>query len=395
MKFSYIISAFSILFLSYWIYTILYEIDVIKTVEETNVNDIDCYKVKHSLPIEDFVKINETFLIGSSFNVPELFHDLKYLTEKTLKNDMMISFNLESEDQEKVRFVPLVNFPEKVPFHPHGMDLMDEEFIYVINHSFSSKISNERVELFRIRFDGGSNEPVKLLYIRSFLLPRSFFGTLNAIAGIDQSSFYFTTSGSATMPLGASQNNLFYRLKYVLSVPFCVIFNLKFTAAFHFKEGEITAIKETAGIMNNGIIYDKENKRLFVAQTLDKKLIELDTKNGERKPTVVKVVKSQHGYDNIYYDKSKQKIYGTIIPKLYQFTEVVEYYKRNKRVDLKGIYGGFQSIDLKNDYIIKIEHISTNKLNLISSATYFNDGKAQILTSSMDNGLLVCRVRMK
>ena len=50
----------------------------------------------------------------------------------------------------KLKELPIKNFPEKISFHPHGIDLYKDEYIYIINLSFNYYGSNERIEVIKI-----------------------------------------------------------------------------------------------------------------------------------------------------------------------------------------------------------------------------------------------------
>ena len=54
-----------VLVLSYLVYNIIHLSDIGKIVKEIGVNNLYCHKVNYRNPIEDFVKINESLIIGS------------------------------------------------------------------------------------------------------------------------------------------------------------------------------------------------------------------------------------------------------------------------------------------------------------------------------------------
>ena len=101
----------------------------------------------------------------------------------------MVSFNLKTNQLQEL---PINNFPEGVPFFPHGLDLFNKEYIYIINHSFTEQFS-ERVEVVKI-----IPSPLSLVYVKSFVLPLSFTGTLYSIGVIEEDNFYFSTYKSST-----------------------------------------------------------------------------------------------------------------------------------------------------------------------------------------------------
>ena len=59
----------------------------------------------------------------------------------------MIFFNIKSEELKEI---PIINFPKDISFHPHGIDLFQNKFIYMINHAFNHKKNFERIEIVEI-----------------------------------------------------------------------------------------------------------------------------------------------------------------------------------------------------------------------------------------------------
>ncbi len=63
-------------------------------------------------------------------------------------------------------------------------------------------------------------------------------------------------------------------------------------------------------ITNNGVAYDRENKLLFMAQTLDKniKVYQLDDKGNVVK--FVKNIPTGYGLDNLYYHNKNKLLFA-------------------------------------------------------------------------------------
>ena len=180
----------------------------------------------------------------------------------------MIAYDLKTNNLYEIK---INNFPKNVPFHPHGIDLFQDKYLFVINHSFSPTNSQERVELLSINIS--DDKGITLDYIKSFLLPQNHFGTSNAIAVISLSNFYITTSAPFHMPINSKENTFISRAKYKYGPEISVVFNLKLCGTYLYDEGKLTLIKEAKGIMNNGITYDEDKKLIYMAQTIDKKLL--------------------------------------------------------------------------------------------------------------------------
>ena len=372
--------------LSFWIYNIIKLTEFGKKVEEIGVNNLDCHKLDYRNPIEDFVKINETFIIGSSFDVLHLFHDMDYLDpNKKVPNGAMVAYDLNTN---KLYEIKINNFPKDIPFHPHGIDLFQDIYLFVINHSFSHTNSQERIELLSINFS--NNKVITLDYIKTFLLPQNHFGTSNALTAISLSTFYVSSSYPFPMPLNSKEDSFFRRAKYKYGPALSIIFNLKLCGTYLYNEGKLTLIKETKGIMNNGIVYDEDRNLIYVSQTVDKKFMIFDISKDFKKPKSIKTVISNYAFDNLFLDKKNKKIYACIIGSLLEHQSVVNSYLKYKDLNhVDKFYGGYEVIDITNNDKVEIIHLSNKKLIGISSG--MDIGNKQILSACFENGLLVCK----
>ena len=384
MKFIFFI--LSGILISLWIYNIITLIVYNRKFEEIGLDNLDCVRFNYRNPIEDFVMIDENFIIGSSFNVFSLLHRFEYLDQnRYIEDGTMISFNINTN---KLSELKINNFPKYVPFHPHGIDIFQDKYLFVINHAFSAINSQERVELFSIN-DSNENE-ISLDYIKSFLLPDEFFGTANAIAAISLSNFYISTSFPFRMPINLDENTSFNKLKYKFGAIFSIIFNLKLCGTYLYNEGKLSLIEGSKGIINNGIIYDEERKLIYSSQTVDKKILVFDIKEDFKKPKLIKIIKSDYAFDNLIFDKKNKKIYACIIGSVLDYQKAVNTFL--KYSDFKYVdqyYGGYEIIDINNEDKIEIVHLSNKKLIGISSG--IDVGSKQILSSSIEDGLLVCK----
>ena len=371
-----------LIFSSYIIYECLERIEFFKNVEEINLENKKCHKITYKNPIEDFVVIDNHYIIGSSFDVPFLFHKLSYLDNPDLPNDNMILFNIDNGEFKEIQ---IINFPKDISFHPHGIDLFHNKYIYIINHAFNYKKSFERIEIVEIIKD--NNEFKELKYIKSIVLPSNFFGTLNSVAAVSNDTFYFTTANPWHMPIGEEENHYFNILRYKYGIAITTIFNLKLTGMFQYHKGEIKLIKESKGIINNGIIYDEENKLIYMAHTIPKQFSIYDTKN-DTNPKLIKIIENEYAFDNFFMNKTSGIIYAGIIGKLYDFSKITDNFRKYGKWGNIDIYGGFQTIDTRNNLSIKIKHLSKNLLRGISSGIEI--GKKQIMTASLEGGILIC-----
>lgn len=80
-KYFQILISIILIYASYFIYKALERGEMFKKVSEINMENKKCHKIPYKNPIEDFVVLDEHTLIGSSLNVPHLYHKLSYLDD--------------------------------------------------------------------------------------------------------------------------------------------------------------------------------------------------------------------------------------------------------------------------------------------------------------------------
>ena len=99
----------SIFFLiSYAFYNILTISEYFKEIKESELSTDKCLKINSRLPIEDFLKYNDEYLIGASAH----YHTLqKFIPKGQINKGTMVSFNLKTNQLQEL---PINNFPEVV-----------------------------------------------------------------------------------------------------------------------------------------------------------------------------------------------------------------------------------------------------------------------------------------
>ena len=118
-------------------------------------------KIPNSLPLEDFVKIDNNTLIASGANFKDLYFEFSiYNLEYQLEQGGLFLFDIR---KKQFKNLELKNFPKNLNFFPHGMELYKNKYIYVINHGLNS-IDGERFEIFEIIKE--KNEVKYLNYIK-------------------------------------------------------------------------------------------------------------------------------------------------------------------------------------------------------------------------------------
>ena len=96
---------------------------------------------------------------------------------------------------------------------------------------------------------------------------------------------------------------------------------------YQYHKGNIKLIKESKGIINNGIIYDDENKLIYMAHTIPKQFSIYDLKN-ETNLILIKTIENEYAIDNLFMNITSGIIYTELIGKLYDFSKATDYYRK-------------------------------------------------------------------
>ena len=360
MRFStiIIISSILIILISYIYYNIV-DISYTNPPPE-NIPKLSCQKHQYERLMEDFVKLDDNTLIACGANFADLYMDYSiYKPDYKFEQGTLVLFDIR---KKRFKNLELKNFPEKLNFFPHGMELYQNKYIYVINHALNS-IDGERIEVFEIIKErlGG----IYLDYLRSIKLPEEFISATNGLTVVDEDDIFFSTSFPIHPPATDKINFLNKSLFFILSK---IIFylNLKLTNLYHYKNGTITKVKESNSLCDNGVAYDEANKTIFLAQTLGKNIrVFKYEKNGEI--NFERDIYLGYRIDNIIFDEKNRIL--------------------NAGISGNGGFGGLAEIYPDKNYTIKYPFY--DKIN-ISSASAIQINKKIYLVSPMAKYLLQC-----
>lgn len=364
--------------ISYAFYNILTISEYFKEIKESELSTDKCLKINSRLPIEDFVKYNDEYLIGASAH----YHTLqKFIQKGQINKGTMVSFNLKTNQLQEL---PINNFPEGVPFFPHGIDLFNKEYIYIINHSFTEQYS-ERVEVVKI-----IPSPLSLVYVKSFVLPLSFTGTLNSIGVIEEDNFYFSTYKSST-PLQTGNPIVDYaRTVYSKYIRFVqVLFNFKMTHLYNYNRGTIKVVPGTKSLVGNGIAYIPSRRLLYFAQTLEKQIFLFKVSDDKKTINLQKIIKLDYAIDNLFFDPKTEKISVGIIGKVFNYVKYSTQALNKEKVEYDEVYGGLVEIDTKKNDSVVYVNIIKGQLRGISSG--FRNNNKVYYVSPEESGILICK----
>ncbi len=363
---------------------------------EVNIKNRNFKYINSIFPIESFIKLNDELLICSSFQYPKIFITKEYLS-KEIEEGSLYLYNIKKENLQQLK---IENFPINVPFHPHGISLYkisnDKYYLFIVNHSIKidPKENEERIEKILLTFEKKS---ISLTFKTRIILPQNYFGTLNSLAVIDLNTIYFTTKNYFPLPSFSNDNknmgNYLYQAKYKLYDWLNILFkrlNLKKTYlySYNWDNEKINLIENSEGLSNHGLAYNKEKSILYMARPHEKdiKLFEI-SKNNPCKALLIDTIKTIYNVGNIIYDDEKEKIYAGIFGSTMELINLENNFIKNGTYEDVTTFGGFEEIDIKNNYEITDIILMKNELKGVISGIKIN--KNIYLSSSYQNGLLI------
>lgn len=377
-----------ILLLAYITYNLINFLEIFKKLSP--IGNENCRVVRGAVGIEDLVKFgkNGKYLIGSSDDRGKLWELPEFKNKNTPDGKMvLIDTEVSSLNDIKIQNFPIKNFPHDIAFHPHGIYLYKQKYLYVINHAYHK--GGERVEVFKVIEE--NETPVYLNYLRSIIFSNEFVGIMNDLAVIgDDDKFVITKY----LPLPDSVENgrstsIFNSLFSTLTIGT----NIKLTNAFYCHKNNCSIILPTASLMNNGITFDGKDT-LYVVHVMERRVrvLKVKERDSEFDFTFEKDIDTGYAFDNIEYDFETGKISAGLIGKMVEHMRIVLYYHEHKT--LKGIdsawYGSLE-IDTKNNNEIKLLTLQNDKFFGISSA--IRKGDMVFHSSWIDDGVLVCKIK--
>ena len=363
---------------------------------EINISNRDFQHINSEFPISHIIKLNDEFLICSGINIPKIYIAKEYV-EKDIENGGLYLYNIKKKLLEKIK---LDNYPDILPFHPHGISLYqidsDNYYLYVINHLIreDSAKNEERIEKFNLNIE---RDKITLYYKNSFSLPQQYFGTVNSIAAINHNVIYFTTENYFSLPCYSFNDSNYisylYLAKYKIYEWMNIIFqklNIKYSYLYSYdmNKEKINLINDSEGISNRGLAYDPKNSVLYMVQAFEKdiKIFEI-SRNVPSNALFIKKIKTMYNMENIFYDIEKEKIYGGIYGSINELKELDKSYINNGNYVNVTTFGGFEEIDAQKGYDISDMILFKDELKGISSAIKVNN--KIFFSSTYQNELLI------
>ena len=383
----FLIFGFIILFISYIKYNEIIYFSNNSNLNEVNIKDKYLKYINSPLPIEHMVKLTDELLICSGLQYPKIFITKEYLVNKIIDGSLFL-YNIEEDKLEPLK---IENFPKSVPFHPHGISLykinMEKYYLFIINHSIKTEYGNneERIEKVLLTIDNykKKNQQLSLSFKNTITLPQNYFGTLNSLAVINLNTIYFTTQNYFPLPYFSKEpkNIIDYIdiIKLKIFDWFNIIFqklNLKKTYlySYNWDNGKITLIQNSEGLSNHGLAYNQEKLILYMASSHEKeiKIFEI-SRNDPTKALLIGNIKTIYNVGNIFYDSEKEKLYAGIYGSTSELINLENNYIKNGDFEDVTTFGGFEEIDINNNYDINDIILMKNEIKGVSSGIKINN----------------------
>ena len=370
-----------ILIISYIIYDanqkLKSQIPQFEELKETGMEKRKCKRINSDYSFEDIFQLNDEFIIAST--IFDDIYEFKYYNEYMTKGKIY-AFNLKTEELFEI---PIKNFPRTISFSPLGIDILNKEFLFVINHNGTPKGSNDRIEIFKILLSG--EKGIELTYEKSIILPDRYFGTLNAVAAIDLNSFYFTTWQVFSLPLKPSiYEKILYKIKEILNM-ILLSYNIKGNYVYLYDEGKISKLEESGAQFTNGIVYDSTNKFLFAVRTIEKDILIYKIADDGKEGSRIGSIKTPYNVDNIFFKDNK--LYCGINSNLHMVGKIKSAIKEKGNANDISHFSGFMEISLNQGNKIT-DILLQDKFKCVSSG--IKVGNKTIMSSFADKGLYVC-----
>ncbi len=347
--------------------------------KEIGMENKICNIIKSDYKFEDMHQLNDELIILSTIN-DEVLYEHKYLNEY-IKKGKIFALNIKSKELFEI---PIKNFPDNLIFSPLGIDILNKEYLYVINHSGTPNGSNEQIEVFKIILS--EEKKIELIYEKSIILPKTFFGTLKGIAVIDLNSFFFTTSNFFSLHLKNSfYKKIFFKIKQMIE-KVLKSYKIQSTFVYLYENGIISKVKESNSLLNSGITYDSKFKFLFSTRTIEKDIQMykiLDLLNESYRFNSIKL---PYNINNIFYKDNK--LYCGITSNIHYIKTIKKEIKEKGNSNNISHFSGFIEISLDKENNIT-DILLQDKFKCVSSG--IKVGNKTIMSSFADKGLYVCQ----
>jgi len=304
----------------------------------------------------------------------------------------------------KIEELPIVNYPEGVDFHPHGMNILKEDrTLYVINHAYEN--GGERIDVFGIATadddddDLDNDIPNRLDYkysITSDWMKKDMNGSLNSLVVVEKNKFYVTQF--LVEPDHRDENELLsFETKQMLAFLKAMIFGSRNTYVWYCEYNDASPsstldCRKAADqfIAVNGITHNIDYSKIFVSDSKEITVFDRDASTNVLSGR--DTIHFSNFVDNLKFDDLSGNIYGGTLNNLRYMLQ--NKYPEESEDSTTGVVEIFnqKNEDGSSSMWKAREVLSTSKLNGVSNGLRMNNYYVIGAGGLGYKGLLVCPV---
>lgn len=306
MKKIIVFVSFFLFFLSFIIFKANESLEPFKTLQSKGKEKCYLYNKTPSnfKGPEDIVNYQDFLIISATYHTK--LYEKKDFNISNLKGGLYVMYPNETMEE----LIPLGFPPEDFKyFRPFSLSLHGNH-LYALNEYY--EYGNDRIEVFEIIKTPFNGLNLKFLY--SITFEENFLGMFNNFFLLDKNEFLITTwHSNPDHQLGRANNPDPFALikKY-----YHMFSGEKKTYVYYCispEKGDASCIKikNTEGRMNNGILFNKKDQLVYVANTLEKKVSIFHFKEKNQPESFLEHIKDIELPclpDNLNYDAEKQRI---------------------------------------------------------------------------------------
>jgi len=391
------------------IFEVMTLLDVLE--EPYTHHDENCVKITSIGASEDQHKFNNNSILVTEWRVTgyepgeEIPHGAMYVASGFQQGSATPNKTTKEfvDNDLRIEKLPLLNYPEGVAFHPHGLYIRREDrTLYVVNHAYEK--GGERIDVFAIGTaedgddDPENDVPNRLEYkysITSDWMKNEMNGIFNSLIVVEKNKFFVTQY----LAMKESHDGwLSFKGKVTLERIKSLFFGKRGTFVWYCEyDNESTASSSLECtkaaddfIGANGITHNSDYSKVFV---VDHKTINVFDRNPSTNALEGRaLVDIPHLADNVKFDDVLGNVYGGTINNLWS-TVFVHHFPEESEDATSGIVElefdpkGSGSASWKSR-----EVLSTSKLNAVSNGLRMNNFYVLGAGGFGYPGLLVCPV---
>jgi len=315
---------------------LFYILEFLDYFEEPSVyNDVDCVKIMSIGASEDQTKFNTNSVLLTEWRVAgykpgEDRPGAIYVASGFQKGGKTKSTEEFAANDLKIEELPIINYPEGVDFHPHGIYILKEDrTLYVINHAYEN--GGERIDVFGIATADDDDDdlendiPNRLDYkysITSEWMKKEMNGILNSVIAVKKNKFY-VTQYQPEPEHNSDDRWLSYEIVLLINFLKSMILGSRNTYVWYCEYNDTSSsspildCRKVAGqfIGANGITHNNDYSKIFVSDHKTISVFDRDASTNDLSGRADVLVSNV--VDNLKFDDVSGNVYGGTINNLW------------------------------------------------------------------------------